>query len=78
MTTWPREELEQAFRHYFMTGIVYEDWTAWSKIFTDDATYHDHFWGTFHGSGEIEKFLETTMSGSPMVYSALMWYEIVY
>jgi hypothetical protein len=74
MTTWPRSEIEQAFRHYFMTGIVYEDWTAWSKLFTDDASYHDHFWGTFHGPSEIERFLEGTMSGACHVYSALKWY----
>jgi hypothetical protein len=76
MPTWPREEIEEAFRHYYLTGIIYEDWVAWSQLFTDEATYHDHFWGTFRGPAEIEKFLETTMSASAMVYSALVWYVI--
>lgn len=76
MTAAPRDEVEQAFRHYYLTGIVNEDWTAWSQLFTDDATYHDHFWGTFHGPKEIEAFLEGTMSGAPQVYSALFWYVI--
>jgi hypothetical protein len=76
MPTWPQEELEAAFRNYYMVGIIYEDWVAWSQLFTDDATYDDHFWGTFRGPGEIEKFLETTMGGSPGVYAALMWYSI--
>jgi len=76
MTAWPRSEVEQAFRHYFMTGIVYEDWSAWSQLFTDDASYHDHFWGTFHGPKEIERFLEGTMSVASHVYSALKWYSI--
>lgn len=72
----PREEVEAAYRHYVMTGLVLEDWTAWSQLFTDDATYHDHFWGTFHGPAEIEAFLEGTMSGAPQVYSAMKWYVI--
>lgn len=76
MPTWPKEELEEAFRNYYLTGLVNEDWTAWSHLFTDDAVYKDHFWGVFHGPAEIEQFLETTMGGSPMVYAALQWYVI--
>jgi len=38
MTDWTRDEIEAAFRHYFLTGPVYEDWVAWSRLFTDDAT----------------------------------------
>ncbi|MCW2622004.1 MAG: hypothetical protein JWL64_1606, partial [Frankiales bacterium] len=72
--TFPLAEIEEAFRNYYLTGIIYEDWVAWSKLFTDDATYHDHFWGTFTGPAEVEKFLETTMSGSAHVYAALEWY----
>lgn len=72
----PREEVEAAFQHYFKTGIVNEDWVAWSQLFTDDAVYHDHFWGTFRGPKEIEMFLEGTMSGAPQVYSALLWYVV--
>jgi limonene-1,2-epoxide hydrolase len=72
----PREEVEEAFRHYFLTGIVNEDWVAWSQLFTDDAVYKDHFWGTFHGPSEVEAFLEGTMSAVPQVYSKLLWYAI--
>jgi hypothetical protein len=76
VTVYPRDEVEQSFQHYFKTGIVNEDWVAWSKLFTDDASYHDHFWGTFHGPAEIEQFLEGTMSGAPQVYSAYHWHVI--
>ncbi|HEX3899757.1 MAG TPA: nuclear transport factor 2 family protein [Mycobacteriales bacterium] len=75
-TTYPREEVEQAFRHYFMTGPVLEDWIAWSQLFTDEATYNDHYWGTFHGPAEIQRFLEGTMSYASFVYSPLVWYNI--
>lgn len=37
------EEVEREFRRYFMTGPVLEDWAAWANLFTDDATYFDHF-----------------------------------
>lgn len=72
----PRDEVEAAFKHYFKTGIVEEDWIAWSQLFTDDATYHDHYWGTFHGPQQIQAFLEGTMSVGSMVYSVLVWYVI--
>ena len=41
--TYDRDEVEAAFRHYFLTGPVGEDWVAWSQLFTPDATYNDHF-----------------------------------
>jgi hypothetical protein len=71
-----RDEVEAAFRHYFLTGPVGEDWAAWSRLFTDDATYNDHFWGVFRGPAEIQQFLEGTMSFAPHVYSPLVWYNI--
>ena len=74
--TYDRDEVEAAFRHYFLTGPVGEDWVAWSQLFTPDATYNDHFWGTFHGPAEIQRFLEGTMSFAAHVYSPLVWYNI--
>jgi hypothetical protein len=76
MAAYPRDEVEAAFRHYFLTGPVGEDWIAWSQLFTADATYNDHFWGTFHGPAEIQRFLEGTMSFAAHVYSPLVWYNI--
>ncbi|HLG66243.1 MAG TPA: nuclear transport factor 2 family protein [Acidimicrobiales bacterium] len=76
MTTVDRAEVEAAFRHYFLTGPVLEDWAAWSRLFTDDAVYFDHFYGRFRGPAEIQKFLESTMGFAPHVYSPLAWYNI--
>jgi hypothetical protein len=76
MPTFDRAEVEAAFRDYFLTGIVREDWVAWSQLFTDDAPYFDHFYGTFTGPLEIQQFLESTMSFAPHVYSALVWYNV--
>ena len=61
ISAFSREEVEAAFRHYFMVGPVMEDWIAWSQLFTDDAIYFDNYYGRFHGPKEIEMFLESTM-----------------
>jgi SnoaL-like domain len=71
-----RAEVEEAFRHYFLTGPVLEDWAAWSQLFSDDAVYFDHFYGRFRGPVEIKKFLEATMGFAPHVYSPLEWYNL--
>ena len=44
-STYSRAEIEEAFRHYFLTGPVLEDWATWSLLFSDDAVYFDHFYG---------------------------------
>jgi hypothetical protein len=74
--TYSRAEVEEAFRHYFLTGPVLEDWAAWSQLFSDDAVYFDHFYGRFRGPAEIKKFLEATMGFAPHVYSPLAWYNL--
>ena len=71
-----RDEVEREFRRYFMTGPVLEDWEAWANLFTDDAKYFDHYYGTFTGPEEITAFLEGTMGAAPQVYSPLLWYVI--
>jgi hypothetical protein len=71
-----RAEVEEAFRHYFTVGQLTEDWVGWSQLFTDDAVYHDHFYGKFRGPSEIEQFLERTMGFAAHVYNPLVWYNI--
>ena len=73
---YSRAEVEEAFRHYFLTGPVLEDWAAWSQLFLEDAVYFDHFYGRFRGPAEIRKFLEATMGYAPQVYSPLEWYNL--
>ncbi len=73
---YSRDEMEQQFRHYYMVGPVMEDWVGWANLFTEEAKYFDHFYGTFTGPGEIAPYLEGTMGGSPAVYTVLKWYAI--
>ncbi len=75
-TTFERDEIEAAFKHYFMVGPVMEDWIAWSQLFTDDAVYFDHYYGRFRGPKEIELFLESTMMHGRHCYTSLVFYNI--
>ena len=34
-----RDEIESAFRTYWRTGAVGEDWDAWADLFTEDCVY---------------------------------------
>jgi len=76
MGQFSRDEIDEAFRHYYLTGPVNEQWVDWANLFTDDALYHDHFWGIFRGPEEIVQFIEGTMASAPQVYTLLMWYAI--
>src|SRR2546425_174105 len=49
MGKFTREELEQAFRTYWRTGAVGEDWDAWAGLFTEDCLYVEHMYGTMRG-----------------------------
>ncbi|KJE21831.1 hypothetical protein FF36_03884 [Frankia torreyi] len=72
-----REEVEAAFKNYYLLGPVAEDWKRWAhECFTEDAWYKDHYWGTFNGQDEIEEYLDVTMSWSPGTYTPMIWYKI--
>lgn len=71
-----RSEVEEAFRTYYMTGPVLEDWASWAQLFVDDAIYREHFWGTFRGPEEIQPWVEGAMAAVPHIYTPLKWYVI--
>lgn len=76
MSRFTKRELEEAFRHYVMTGPILEDWVAWSRLFTDDAVYFDHHYGRFRGPREIQLFIESTMMAGRHCYTVLEWYNV--
>src|SRR5262245_1166568 len=41
-------ELDSAFRTYWQTGAVGENWDAWAELFTEDALYVEHVLGNMH------------------------------
>jgi hypothetical protein len=71
-----RADVEAAFRTYYMTGPLLEDWVSWAHLFTDDAVYREHFWGTFRGPDEIQTWMESVLAAVPQMYAPLKWYVI--
>jgi hypothetical protein len=69
-------EIEAAFQHWWNTGNVREDWRSWTNLYTPDADYVEHFWGTMHGRDEIGIFIHSVMQGVPEMYTVLEWYIV--
>ena len=52
MGKYPRQEIEDAFEHYQAMALkagTSGDWNCWADLFTEDATYVEHLFGTFGG-----------------------------
>jgi len=65
---WTREELERAHDHYKQIAAqaaATGDWDAWAELFTEDAEYVEHHFGTFHGREEIREWISKTMAEWP-------------
>jgi hypothetical protein len=68
MTTWSRDELERAHQHFQDTAnrcAASGEWRDWADLFTDDAVYLEHTFGTFHGSDEIYNWITPLMAEWP-------------
>jgi hypothetical protein len=70
MAHWPRSEIESAFIEYQQraaTAGASADWRAWADLFTEDATYIEHHYGTVTGREAIynlDQFLHVRVSGA--------------
>jgi hypothetical protein len=65
---WSREELERAHAHYIDVAnrcAARGDWRAWAELFTDDAEYVEHTFGTFRGREEIYEWIAPLMAEWP-------------
>ncbi|HUC37492.1 MAG TPA: nuclear transport factor 2 family protein [Acidimicrobiales bacterium] len=68
MGAWTRSELEEAFRHYKATAQAAastKDWNAWAELFTEDAEYVEHLFGTMRGREVIREWITQTMASPP-------------
>ncbi|HLY34653.1 MAG TPA: nuclear transport factor 2 family protein [Jatrophihabitantaceae bacterium] len=79
MGEWNRAELADAFEHYqrHVEDVVKTgEWARFADLFTEDATYVEHVYGTFHGRAEIRDWIVRTMTtfpGSSMVGFPPRW-----
>ncbi len=65
---WSREELELAHQHYVDVAArcaASGEWREWADLFTDDAVYLEHTFGTFHGPEEIYAWIAPLMAQWP-------------
>ncbi len=69
-------EIEAAFRTYWRTGAVGEDWNAWADLFTDDAEYVEHILGSMHGRSEIKPWIVKIMDEFPELYTFYEWHMV--
>lgn len=68
MTQWSRGELAEAFAHYgteVQAASDARDWGRFADLFTEDATYDEHLYGTFTGREQIRSWIVETMTTRP-------------
>lgn len=70
------DELERAFRDYWKTGAVNEDWDGFADHFTEDALYMEHVLGTMHGREEIRRWIKPIMEEYCELYTAYEWHIV--
>jgi len=76
MTSYPIEELEAAFRNYWQTGAVGENWDGWAELFTEDALYVEHVLGNLHGREEIRAWIKPIMAQYGELYTVYEWHVV--
>ena len=82
MGKWSREELERALELFSKTALeagTSGDWNPWADLFTEDATYIEHLFGTFGGREAIRRWICSTMAEWPnreMKYFPHEWHMI--
>jgi uncharacterized protein (TIGR02246 family) len=82
MGRWSRDELEEAFDRYqaaALHGGTTGDWDPWADLFTEDATYVEHLYGTMGGREAIRRWIHETMATPPadqMVHFPIGWHVV--
>jgi len=76
MGKYSHDELEQAFRTYWRTRVVGEDWDAWVDLFTADCTYTEHWYGSLTGREAVRSWIKPVMAKFPETYTAHDWHVV--
>jgi hypothetical protein len=71
-----REELEEAFRRYWSTGAVGEDWHGWADCLTEDVEYVEHQLGNLRGREAVRSWIVPLMQQYTEIYTPYRWHQI--
>jgi len=71
-----REELEGALGHY--ESVVNNcsrsrEWAPFADLFTEDVTYIEHAYGTFHGREQVREWIVAVMAPFPQMRLTHEW-----
>jgi len=73
---YTRAELENALRIYNAArdqACKTGDWSVWADLFTEDAEYIEHAYGTFRGRGKIHEWITKVMAPFPAMTFPQDW-----
>ena len=76
MGKFSRAELEEALRIYNAgrdRACETGDWSIWADLFTDDAEYIEHAYGTFQGKAAIRDWIIKVMAPFPTMTFPQDW-----
>jgi hypothetical protein len=76
MGKFAASELDAAFRTYWQTGAVGENWDAWAELFTEDALYVEHVLGNLHGQEGIRNWIKPIMAQYGELYTVYEWHSV--
>ncbi len=67
-------EVEAAFRQFWYTGMIREDWSAWVDLFTEDVVYHERILGTIQGRENVRSWIVPLMEQYGEIYGVYDWH----
>ena len=75
---FPREEIDEAFQHYWRLGGAGERWSEFADLYTEDAILIDRvIEGVKNGRQEIREYLDLVMNREmPALYTVYDWHTI--
>jgi hypothetical protein len=76
MKTWALAEIEEAFRLYWNTGMIREDWDAWADLFTEDVVYEERVLGTMNGRETVRAWIKPLMVQYGEIYGIYHWHQV--
>ncbi len=74
MAAFDLDEIERAFRQFWHTGMIREDWNAWADLFTEDVVYEERVLGTMHGRETIRRWIVPLMEQYGEIYGVYDWH----